>query len=251
MRKRAILFDIDGTLVDSNDAHVDAWQRAFAEHGHVFSRSEIHAQVGKGGDNLVPSLLPDVPEGIQQQIAQAEGEIYKREYLSRVEPFAQAQEALKQLVDRGHTLVLASSASRAEVDHYVALLDAEGLLSGTTSKDDVERSKPCPDIFTAALDQTGGLAESAIIIGDTPYDVIAAHRAGINAIAVLSGGFDEEELRSCGPLAIYRDVADLIANYETSPLADLPQPEADSARGHPSPAAVGTRTAHRPLGAAL
>jgi len=220
MRKRAILFDIDGTLVDSNDAHVEAWQKAFAAEGYAFSRPEIHAQVGKGGDNLVPSLLPDAPAEVRERIAQAEGEIYKREYLKQVEPFPGAKEILRDLVERGHTIVLASSASRTEVDHYVGLLDAEGLLSGTTSKDDVARSKPCPDIFTAALAQTGGRPESAVVIGDTPYDILAARRAGIDAIAVLSGGFEEEELRACGPLAIYRDVAELNASYDSSPLAD-------------------------------
>lgn len=218
MRKSAILFDIDGTLVDSNDAHVDAWQRAFAAEGYVFSRSEIHAQVGKGGDNLVPSLLPDVGAEIQDRIARTEGEIYKREYLPRVEPFPGAKEILKALVVRGHTIVLASSASRAELDHYVELLDADGLLTGTTSKDDVARSKPCPDIFTVALAQTGRSAASAVVIGDTPYDVIAPRRAGIDAIAVLSGGFQEEELRLAGPMAIYRDVADLGRRYDSSPL---------------------------------
>jgi HAD superfamily hydrolase (TIGR01509 family) len=223
MRKRAILFDIDGTLVDSNDAHVDAWQQAFAAEGYAFSRLEIHAQVGKGGDNLVPSLLPDVSTEIQERIARAEGDIYKRDYLPRVEPFAGAKEVLRHLVERGHTIVLASSASRMEVDHYVRLLDAGGLLSGTTSKDDVARSKPCPDIFTAALAQTGGPPESAIVVGDTPYDILAARRAGIDAIAVLSGGFEEQELRFCGPLAIYRGVADLRANYDSSPLSDLHQ----------------------------
>jgi HAD superfamily hydrolase (TIGR01549 family) len=224
MRRRAILFDIDGTLVDSNDAHVEAWQKAFAAEGYAFSRSEIHAQVGKGGDNLVPSLLPDVPPEIQERLAQAEGDLYKREYLKRVEPFPGAREILKDLVERGHTIVLASSASRSEVDHYVQLLDAEGLLSGTTSKDDVGRSKPCPDIFTAALAQTGGPPESAIVIGDTPYDMLAARRACVDSIAVLSGGFEEEELLSCGPKAIYHDVADLNASYDSSPLVDVHQP---------------------------
>ena len=221
MRRRAILFDIDGTLVDSNDAHIDAWQKAFAAEGYAFSRSEIHTQVGKGGDNLVPSLLPDVPTEVQERLSKAEGDIYKRDYLMRVEPFPDAKPFLKNLVERGHTIVLASSASRMEVDHYAGLLDAEGLLSGTTSKDDVARSKPCPDIFTAALAQTGGPPESAIVVGDTPYDILAAGRAGIDAIAVLSGGFEEDELLSCGPLAIYRDVAELDANYDKSPLANV------------------------------
>ena len=219
MPKRAILFDIDGTLVDSNDAHVDAWQQAFAAEGYAFSRSQIHAQVGKGGDSLIPSLLPDVQADIQERLARAESEIYRRDFLPRVTPFDGAKEALKKMVGRGHTVVLASSGSRAEVDHYIDLLDADGLLSGTTSKDDVTSSKPCPDIFAAALELTGRPADDAIVVGDTPYDIIAARRAGIAAIAVLSGGFEEEVLRHSEPVAIYADVAELDADYERSLLA--------------------------------
>lgn len=219
MPKRAILFDVDGTLVDSNDAHVEAWRQAFAGEGHFFSRAEIHAQVGKGGDNLVPSLLPHLDQQSQERLAHAEGEIYKRDFLPGIQPFPGAKKVLKALAGRGHTLVLASSASQSELDHYVDLLDLDGLLSGTTSKDDVGSSKPCPDIFESALLLTGLPAESAVVIGDTPYDIIAARRAGIDAIAVLSGGFDEADLRECGPLAIYADVVELEANYEGSPLS--------------------------------
>lgn len=219
MQKRGILFDIDGTLVDSNDAHVEAWHQAFLADGYAFSRTEIHAQVGKGGDNLVPSLLPNVPVQIQKRIAEAEGEIFRRDFMPKVEPFEGAGEVLKTLVEREHTLVLASSASRAEVDYYVDLLDADGLITGSTSKDDVSHSKPCPDIFAAALALTGGPAASAIVIGDTPYDVLAARRAGIEAIAVLSGGFTREELAACGPVAIYESVGELARDYQKSPLA--------------------------------
>ena len=218
MQKRAILFDIDGTLVDSNDAHVEAWQRAFAAEGYAFSRGEIHAQVGKGGDNLVPSLLPHAPAEIQERLAHAEGEIYKREFMPQVVPFEVASEVLKRLAERGHILVLASSASRAEVDFYVDLLDADGAITGTTSKDDVAHSKPCPDIFAAALGLSGAPADTAVVVGDTPYDVLAARRAGIDAIAVLSGGFDREELARCGPVAIYRSVRELDQDYENSVL---------------------------------
>ena len=220
MLKHAVLFDVDGTLIDSNDAHVEAWQEALAAEGYAFSRTEIHAQIGKGGDNLLPSLLPGVAADILERIDRAHGDFYKRDFLPRVEPFAGAKELLKKLVERGHTVVFASSASRNEVNQYVELLDADGLLSGTTSKDDVARSKPCPDIFTAALARTAYPAQSAIVIGDTPYDMIAARRAGIDAIAVLSGGFGEEELRSCQPVAIYRDVAELGAKYENPLLCD-------------------------------
>jgi HAD superfamily hydrolase (TIGR01549 family) len=222
MPKRAILFDIDGTLVDSNDAHVLAWQRAFAAKGYAFSRTAIHAQVGKGGDNLIPSLLPEVSADVQERIAAAEGEFYKDNFMRQVEPFEGVSEVLKRLAERGHTLVLASSASRAEVDYYVDLLNADGLITGTTSRDDVRHSKPCPDIFAAALGLTGGPAADAIVIGDTPYDVLAARRAGIDAIAVLSGGFSRDDLASCDPITIYEGVWELERDYEKSPLAMEP-----------------------------
>ena len=147
--------------------------------------------------------------------------IRPRHFLPRVEPFAGAKQILRNLVERGHIVLLASSASRDEVARYVEMLEADGLLNGTTSADDVASSKPCPDIFAAALALTGCSAQNAVAIGDTPYDIIAARRAGIDAIAVLSGGFDEDELRSCRPLAIYEDVAELDANYERSPLCDV------------------------------
>ena len=220
MLKRAVLSDIDGTLVDSNDAHVEAWQRAFAGEGFTFSRAEIHAEIGKGGDNLIPSLVPGAGQDVRERLDRAHGEIFRREFLPGVEPFAGAHDVLRMFAERGHTLVLASSASREEVDFYVDLLDADGLLTGTTSRDDVPSSKPCPDIFLAALALTGSAAEVAVVIGDTPYDVIAARRAGIDTIAVLSGGFTEAELRECDPIAIYRDVADLGAGYASSPLWD-------------------------------
>ena len=167
---------------------------------------------------MVPSLLPDVSSEIHGRLSTAQGDIYKREFLRRVEPFDGAKEVLSRLAHRGHTLVLASSASREEVDHYVQLLDAEGLLSGTTSKDDVESSKPCPDIFEAALALTGTAPSNAIVIGDTPYDIQAARRAGLGSIAVLSGGFEREDLSACGPLAIYPSVVELEEDYERSAL---------------------------------
>ncbi len=218
MQKRAVLFDIDGTLVDSNDAHVDAWRRAFADEGYSFSRPQIHAQVGKGGDNLVPSLLPGLAPQIQQRLIRAHGEIYKTQFLPHVRAFDGAKELLIRLAALRHTLVLASSASRAEVDYYIELLEAEGLLSGSTSKDDVASSKPCPDIFTAALGLTGSGGQAAIVIGDTPNDIVAARRAGIESIAMLSGGFERDTLASYNPLAIYRDLGELDASYGSSPL---------------------------------
>ena len=214
----AILFDLDGTLVDTNDLHVEAWDRAFREHGHDFSRERIHGQIGKGGDNLIPNLVPGASEEEREAIDDRHGEIYKGELMPTARPFPRASDLLRRARDEGLQVVLASSAGGEEVDHYVELLGRD-LISLTTSKDDVESSKPCPDIFEAALKKGGFAPGEAIVIGDTPYDVIAAKRAGLECIAVLSGGFPEEELRGAGAIAVYRDAADLLDHWHELPVA--------------------------------
>jgi phosphoglycolate phosphatase-like HAD superfamily hydrolase len=217
-RRRAILFDLDGTLVDTNDLHVEAWDRAFREHGHHFTREQIHGQVGKGGDNLLPSLLPNSSEGEREEIDRRHGEIYKGELMPTASPFPSASDLLKRTKDEGLKVILASSAGAEEIDHYVELLGRD-LISFTTGKDDVEASKPCPDIFDAALEKGSLKPEEAIVIGDTPYDVIAAKRAGLDCIALLSGGFSEEELRRAGAIAVYRDAADVLDHWHELPVA--------------------------------
>jgi membrane protein len=221
MQRPAILFDIDGTLVDSNEAHVDAWCRAFSAEGVEIGRSEIREQIGKGGDNLLPSLLPDASEALRSRIDRAHGDIYKRDYLPHVQPFEGARAILAKAAALGQKVVLASSASRPELDHYVDLLGARDVLAGTTSKDDVGHSKPCPDIFSAAVETIGCSPTEALVVGDTPYDIIAAKRAGIAAVAVLSGGFPEATLWDAGALEVRADVAEILKSYETSALANL------------------------------
>jgi membrane protein len=218
MPKQAILFDIDGTLVDSNDAHVTAWREAFLQHGYDFERGEIHDQIGKGADNLVPTLAPDAPQEVQDALGLAHAEIYKRDHLDRVRPFPAARDLLVKSKDAGKTVVLASSASREELEHYVELLQAGGIIDGATSKDDVEHSKPCPDIFQSAVRKAGVHASEAVVIGDTPYDIIAARRSGVDAIAVRSGRFVEDDLSGSGPIAIYDDVEALLADFANSPI---------------------------------
>jgi len=214
MTLRAILFDLDGTLVDTNDLHVEAWDRAFREAGHDFTRDQIHGQVGKGGDNLVPGLLPDVDEEAQDAIDQRHGEIYKGELMRRARPLPGARGLLQRAHDEGLQVVFASSAGGEEIDHYLGLLNAEELVTFTTGKDDVGSSKPSPDIFEAALKKGGLRPEEAVVIGDTPYDVLAAKRAGVACVGLLSGGFPEDELRTAGAAAIYRDAADLLDRWD-------------------------------------
>jgi len=219
-RITTILFDLDGTLVDSNDFHARAWQEVFREAGHDLPLAVIHDQIGKGGDNLVPSLLPDLPEAEQEKIADAHGPRYRDLYIDRVRPFPGARDLLARARQAGLTIALASSANPEELDHYVDLLDAKELVDLTTSKGDVEATKPAPDIFAAALQKAGAKAEESLVIGDTPYDVLAAKRAGVGTIALLSGGFSEDDLRAAGAIAVYQGAADLLAQWDSSPVVN-------------------------------
>lgn len=216
----AILFDIDGTLVDSNDRHVAAWQQAFADAGHDLDAQTIHDQIGKGTDMLVPTLLPDLDEAAVEALGEAHGAIFKARYLPGIRPFAGAHDLLARAAGEGTRLVLASSASAEELDHYIGLLDAGAMVAETTSADDVAKTKPAPDIFAVALEKLGRVDPAeVIVVGDTPYDIEAAAKCGIGAIAVRSGGFPDAVLREAGAIALYDDAAALLAAFDTSPLA--------------------------------
>ena len=220
MAIKAILFDIDGTLVDSNDFHVLAWEEAFRGIGAAFDRQVIHDQIGKGTDMLVPTLLPGLDEAAQEALGEAHGGAFKARYLTAVKPFADARALLARAHDAGQRVVLASSASQEELDHYIDLLDARDLVAATTTSEDVENTKPAPDIFAVALKGLAPLGpDEAIVVGDTPYDIEAAGKCGIAAVGVRSGGFADEALTGAGAVALYDDVAALLADYDASPLA--------------------------------
>lgn len=216
---KAILFDIDGTLIDSNDLHVEAWARVFADAGHQVPRRAIAGQIGKGGDNLVPALLPGVSEETAERLSDRHGEVFKADYLRTARPFPGARALLERAHAEGAKVVLASSASAEELDHYVERLQVKALVAAKTSIDDVATSKPAPDIFAAALKKAGVTAEEAIAVGDSPYDVASAKGAGVRTVAVLSGGFAEAVLRDAGAVAVYRDVEALLEDYAGSVLA--------------------------------
>lgn len=216
---RAAFFDIDGTLVDSNEFHVMAWEEAFRDHGLLADKGTIRGQIGKGADQLIPSLFPATALDRQEAIAERHGEIFRLRYLKQVKPFPHATDLVEMAHAKGIRAVLASSAEKAEVEHYIELLKVGSMLTGSVSKDDVASSKPAADIFAAALAQVFPMAASeTLAIGDTPYDVESALRSQIKTIALRSGGFSGERLAEAGAPYIYASVKELFENFDRSPL---------------------------------
>ena len=218
MTIKAVLFDLDGTLVDSNDLHVRAWLEAFEAHGVQVSPKAVHAQIGKGADLLVPALVPGADGSIAETLGKAHGDRFKAHYLAQVRPFPHARDLLARTRAAGRRVVLASSASKAELDHYVDLLDARDLIDASTTVDDVETSKPAPDIFATALEKAGVEAAEAVAVGDSPFDVESAAKAGMGTVALRSGGFSDQDLTHAGATALYDDAAALLRDFEASPL---------------------------------
>jgi membrane protein len=219
MPLRAVFFDIDGTLVDSNEFHVLAWDEAFHDSGHALDKGDIRIQIGKGADQLIPALTPGLHTGQQKALAERHGEIFRTRYLKQVKSFPRARDLVEMLYFKGLQVLLASSAEETEVAYYVELLKIKAMLTGTVSKDDVARSKPAGDIFAAALAKVFPLAASeTLAVGDTPYDVEAALRSSVQTIALRSGGFSEEILGSAGARYVYGSVSELFDSFANSPL---------------------------------
>ena len=216
---KAVLFDVDGTLVDSNDAHADAWVTAFREHGVNVDWLKVRRSIGMGGDKLMPAvsnLTEESPEGAA--IAEARGKIFKREFLPHIKPFRNAARLVAAVKERGYTAVAASSAPKDELTPLLKIAGAAWLMDAKTSSDDAEESKPDPDIIEAALKRAKASAGEAIMIGDTPYDVEAATRAGVKVIGFRSGGWSDGDLE--GAIAIYDGPWDLLERFEDSALAN-------------------------------
>jgi HAD superfamily hydrolase (TIGR01509 family) len=218
---RAALFDIDGTLVDSNEQHVISWALAFRNAGHSQEADAIRRQIGKGGDLLIPVFLPDASELRAHTISEQQGHIFADAYLANIRPFPDATEVIKYLHDSGLRVVLASSAKQTEIDHYVELLGINSWVAATASIDDVIVSKPEPDIFSVALEKISVGPEQAVVIGDTIYDVEGASKAGMVTVAVSSGPFSADELREAGAVRVFADVSELLAYLRVSSLDSL------------------------------
>jgi HAD superfamily hydrolase (TIGR01509 family) len=213
-----VILDVDGTLVDSNDAHAHAWVAAFASAGITVAFDRVRRAIGMGGDKLMPTvagITEDSPAGTR--ISKRRGEIFQRDYLPHVRPFALVRELLQRLKAEGFTLAVASSAKDEELDPLLARANVRDLIQTTTSSDDAEESKPEADIVRAALTRAKSSPESALMLGDTPYDVEAARRAGLAVVALECGGWSRGDLN--GAIEIYASPGDLLEKYERSIFA--------------------------------
>ncbi len=200
MRHQAAIFDIDGTLLDSVDLHAEAWRQIFLRHDRDVPFAEIRAQIGKGGDQLLPVFFSkEELERYGKEMETERGKLFKKEFLPRVKPFPAVRALFERIRQDGLKIALASSAKRDELEQYAKLLEIDDLIDAGTSTDDAEKSKPHPDIFQAAVGKLGGVpAGTCLAIGDTPYDAEAAGKIGIKTVGMLCGGFAESELRRAG-----------------------------------------------------
>jgi HAD superfamily hydrolase (TIGR01509 family) len=216
----AVIFDVDGTLIDSVDYHAKAWLWAFARHGHDIPFDEIRAQIGKGGDQLMPVFLTDEEiSHIGETLTEERASFFKDEYLSHVHAFPLVRELFEKIKADGKKVILASSANPDELERYAKIAGIDDLIEHSTSSGDAEKSKPHPDIIHASLGKLGNPDPSTVIyVGDTAWDAIAAEKAGIKMIGVTCGGFAEVDLKKAGCVAVYASPAELLARYDESPL---------------------------------
>ena len=218
----AVIFDIDGTLIDSVDLHARAWQEAFAHFGHQIPFDEIRSQIGKGGDQLIPVFLNEKErKEMGHDLEAFRSSLFKKKYLPQVKPFPGVRELFQTIKACGQRIALASSAKGDELQDFERIANIEDLVQVETSSADAERSKPHPDIFEAALRKLGADVprEKVIVVGDSPHDAEAARKANLRTVGVLCGGFPEDVLTRAGCIAIFKDPEDLLHHFDRSPLA--------------------------------
>jgi HAD superfamily hydrolase (TIGR01549 family) len=212
----AVLFDIDGTLVDTNYLHSVAWRRAFVDCGIDMPTARVHRMIGAGGPVLLRELVGEEREDVKDRW---------REHFDRLKPeiraFPGAADLLRAVASRGAKVVLASSSEEKDVEALLEAIGADDALSGVTSSGDVDEAKPDPEVFQTALETAGSAADDAVVVGDTVWDIEAARRAGLQTVCLLTGGISRCELEAAGALAVYEDAATLLAELDSSPLARL------------------------------
>jgi HAD superfamily hydrolase (TIGR01509 family) len=216
-RPEVVVLDVDGTLIDSNDAHARAWVEVGREAGHEIEFARARPLIGMGGDRVLPALTgveEDDPEG--ERLTGRRGEIFRERHLPGLRPFPGTRALLERMRRDGYRLVVASSASEEDLGLLLEAAGIADLVEERTSSGDADASKPDPDIVQAALRRAGVAPEAALMLGDTPYDVEACRRAGVPIVALRCGGWDDDAL--AGAVAVYDDPADLLARYDASPL---------------------------------
>ena len=216
---KALLCDIDGTLVQSNWLHAEAWRDAFRGLGIELEVETLRRQIGKGGNELIPEFVPWWKEKhVQAPLKAYRTFVFQHDYLSRVEALPKVREFLLRLKEAGIRPALASSADKEDLQTYKRICNIEDLIEEESSADDADRAKPHPDIFQATLDRLGLKPAECLALGDTPYDAEAAGKAGLWTIGVETGGWSKEDLLAAGCVEVYKDVAELLERFEESAL---------------------------------
>lgn len=214
-----LLTDIDGTLVDSNTLHAEAWRRAFEHFNIQIGMDEAWRQIGKGADKVIPTFIGEQDrERLEKPLKQVRKEIFHRDYMSRIVPFSKARDLLQRVRDSGMKIVLATSSDPEDLSTYGKIIGMEDLVDEASSSGDAKESKPSADIFAAALHKAGMRAEQAIALGDTPYDAQAAGKLGIPVIGLTCGGWKRSDLMDAGCVEVWQDPADLLLHYDQSAL---------------------------------
>jgi HAD superfamily hydrolase (TIGR01509 family) len=214
-----LLTDIDGTLVDSNALHADAWRRTFEHFGIQIGLDEAWSQIGKGGDQLIPVFVPEADrERLEKPLTEFRKEIFHRDYMPRMVAFPQARELLLSVRTSGMKIALATSSEKADLSVYGKLVGMEDLVDEASSSADAKASKPEADIFAAALQKLDMRTEQAVALGDTPWDAQAAGKLGIPVIGLTSGGWKADDLRAAGCVEVWKDPADLLLHFDDSAL---------------------------------
>lgn len=217
---KAVLCDIDGTLLDSNALHAECWQRSFEHFGYPAEFEAVVKQIGKGGEYMLPAFIPEgkLP-AIEKEIKAFRKQLFHREYLDRIVPFCDARRFIERLRQQGIRIAVATSSEKEDLEIFKTILKIHDLVEEDVTASDAEKAKPEPDIFLAALDVLQIQADEALALGDTPWDIQAATKAGVKTVAVQSGGWKREELEEAGAVAVYVDVADILRNFDQSPFA--------------------------------
>jgi HAD superfamily hydrolase (TIGR01549 family) len=211
----AVLFDVDGTLLDTVYQHVIAWWEAFAEAGHTVSGFDIHRAIGRGSDDLVRTLIGSSDDNLVDAHSKKWADLRER-----TTAFHQVPELLRHCRDRGLKVVLCTSGEAADLEFFVRAIGGDEPVHAVVSSEDVEKSKPSPEIVQRAVEAAGVRPEQAVMVGDTVYDIRAAAAAGVRCIGVMCGGIGEQELRAAGAVAVYGNPSELLEDFDRSPLAN-------------------------------